>query len=137
MFNLDDDTRVYQGNSLSYTPDSKTETRVILNREQHQHEQTLDKLDKDFQLEMQNRQFMQEKDMLSKKVGWIGQLWGEGENSSRNIAAIMCGLMLLGVTATSITIYIVNQDKDLIAEIWKLAFPFMTLALGYIFGKNI
>ncbi len=127
---------VVQGNSLSYNHNSEVDTQITLDREKHAHEQVLDKQDKEFQLEMQKRQFAQEKEMLSKRVGWIGQLWGEGENSSRNIAAIMCGLILIGVSVTSITIYIVNQDKELIASIWKLAFPFITLALGYIFGKN-
>lgn len=136
MVNLEEYNDQNQGNSLSYIPDNNADSSLILNREQHAHEQTLDKQSKEFQLEMQKRQFDHEKDMVSQRLGWIGKLWGEGENSSRNIAALLCGLMLFGVTAASITIYCVNQDKELIASIWKLAFPFMTLALGYIFGKN-
>lgn len=123
-------------NNLSYNHDAGVNTQITLDREKHAHEQALDKQDKDFQIEMQQRQFEHEKEMMSKKLGWIGRLWGDGENSSRNIAAIMCGFMIIGVIAASITIYIVNQDKGLIIGIWKLALPFLTLALGYIFGKN-
>lgn len=125
-----------QGNSLSYNHNSGVDTQITLDREKHAHEQVLDKQDKEFQLEMQKRQFEHEKEMLSKRIGWIGGLWGDGENSSRNIAAILSALMLLAVAITSIVIYVVNQDKEIISGMWKYVFPFITLALGYIFGKS-
>lgn len=125
-----------QGNSLSYNPNSDVDAQITLDRERHAHEQTIDMQNKQYQLDMQKRQFEHEKEMLSQRIGWIGRFWGDSENSSRNIAAILCCLMLIAVSITSIVVYMTNQDKELIAGMWKYTFPFIALALGYIFGKN-
>lgn len=122
------------GNNISYTQD--TNSTILISKENHAHEQLLDKQDKEFQLKMQERQFEHENSIKDKDLGWLGKFWGAGDNSSRNIAAIVCFLLILGASVASITIYCSTQDSSLIAKIWGYVTPIITLALGYIFGKK-
>lgn len=122
------------GNNISYNQEANS--TILISKENHAHEQLLDKQDKDFQLKMQERQFEHENSIKDKDLGLLGKFWGAGDNSSRNIAAIVCFLLIFGATVVSIATYCSTQDSSLIAKIWGYVTPIITLALGYIFGKK-
>lgn len=123
-----------QDNVLSLS--RETETSILISRENHVHEQTLDKQDKEFQLQIQERQFAHENSLKEKELGWMGKFFGSGDNSSRNIAAFVSVLLLLGASVVSVVIYACERDNVLISKIWGLVIPVLTLSLGYIFGKE-
>lgn len=122
------------GNNISYSQDANSS--ILINKENHAHEQLFDKQDKDFQLKMQERQFEHENSIKDKDLGWLGKFWGSGENSSRNIAAMVLFLLIFGSSVVSVVIYCSTQDSSLIVKIWGYVTPVISLALGYIFGKK-
>lgn len=91
-------------------------TQLLLDKESHAHQQYLDKQEKDFQLKIQERQFDHEDKLKEKELGWLGRLWGGGDNSSRNITAVLCFILILGASISTIAIYCSTQDKDLIVK---------------------
>ena len=66
--------------------------------------------DHQFQLEMQKQQHNHENELKNKEIGWLGKFFGAEDNAARNMA--------------------------MIPNVWSKVSPVITLALGYIFGKN-
>lgn len=97
-----------------------------LQREEHQ-----------FQLKMQQQQHSHENELKNKEIGWLGKFFGSENNSARNMAITVIILVILGAMSFSICVLFNSQlDNALIKEVWNLVVPIITLALGYIFGKN-
>lgn len=97
----------------------------------------LQKEDHQFQLKMQQQQHTHENDLKTKEIGWLGKFFGASDKGARNIAITTIVLLIAGASAVSIWIYCNNpNDKELISGIWNRIIPVVTLALGYIFGKN-
>lgn len=96
----------------------------------------LNKQKNDFELDMQRKQFDHENELKDKELGWIGKFFGSGENSSKNIAVILCVLLMLGGTIISCIAYFMDKDTQFIGLIWNKILPIITLSLGYIFGKK-
>ncbi len=97
-----------------------------LQREEHQ-----------FQLKMQQQQHSHENELKNKEIGWLGKFFGSENNSARNMAITVIILVIFGALSFSICVLFNAQlDNALIKEVWNLVVPIITLALGYIFGKN-
>ena len=103
---------------------------------QMEHQKAMVKEDHDYQLKMQDSQHTHELSLKEKDLGWIGSFFGSSENSSKNIAAVICFILLLAVIGMSCWIYYMDKDKSFIANLWQLVLPVITLSLGYIFGKK-
>lgn len=102
------------------------EEELALQKEEHQ-----------FQLQVQQLQHNHENNLKSKEIGWLGKFFGTSDNGARNIALTIMILLIIGATVLSCCIYCSNYpDKDFITNIWNWVIPIITLALGYIFGKN-
>lgn len=74
--------------------------------------------------------------MKDKELGRIGLFFGTAENSSKNISALICFLLLSAIIVMSGIVYYLDKDKDFIGNLWQMILPVITLSLGYIFGKR-
>lgn len=92
--------------------------------------------DHEYQLKMQDSQHFHELSLKNKDLGWIGQFFGSSDNSSKNIAAIICLILLIAVIFMSCIVYYLDKDKGFISTLWQMVMPVITLSLGYIFGKR-
>lgn len=92
--------------------------------------------DHDYQLKLQKAQHDHEAKMKNKDLGWIGFLFGTAENASKNIAAIICLILIIGASFFSWNIYQSGSDNSFIETVWQIVLPVVTLSLGYIFGKK-
>lgn len=88
------------------------------------------------QYRMQEAQHKQELAMKNKDLGWIGFLFGTSENASKNIAALICLILIIGAIIFSCIVYNCGNNNDFIETIWQIILPVVTLSLGYIFGKK-
>ena len=67
------------------------------------------------------------------KAGWIGIVFGVGENTGRNIAGVVIvGALLAGVFMSGLPVW---RDKPADYECWKVLSPMIMGALGYLFGQ--
>ena len=78
-----------------------------------------------------NEKFMLETKRMDLDAGWFGKIFGAKPVSPINIASFFILLLLLSGIVLSFT----NKLSDAI-EYWKIISALITLALGYIFGKN-
>lgn len=103
---------------------------------QMEHQKAMAQEDHNYQLKMQESQHSHELSLKNKDLGWIGKFFGSSENSSKNIAAIICLILLFAVIIMSCGVYCMDRDKDFVSTLWQMVMPVITLALGYIFGKR-
>lgn len=96
----------------------------------------LNKQKNEFELEAQQKQFNHENELKDKEIGWIGKFFGTGDNSSKNIAVLLCLVLMIGGTVISCIAYFSDKDTQFIGLIWNKILPVVTLSLGYIFGKK-
>lgn len=101
-----------------------------------EHQRVMVQEEHEFQIKMQAQQHDQEKAMKNKDLGWIGFLFGTAENASKNIAALICLILIIGAMAFTYVIYNCGPDNSFIETIWDIVLPVVTLSLGYIFGKK-
>lgn len=118
----------------SYSPNSSLE--IALNRDLQKHEQSKLKEQHSFELSKQDKELTHVHKLEKTKLGIVGQLFGAGENASKNITATICIILLLGGASVSVYAYAFKGDKDLASSVWGVIAPIITLSLGYIFGKN-
>ena len=110
--------------AFNYTP-KQLELQKAMNQEEH-----------DFQIKLQAQQHKQEQAMKNKDLGWIGFIFGTAENASKNIAALISLILIIGAIIFSCIIYNCDSDNSFIESIWDIILPVVTLSLGYIFGKK-
>ena len=68
-----------------------------------------------------------------KSKGWFDKIF-EKKKVTTYISLVICiCLLLVGIIITCVELYVGNK---LNYTIWEKIFPVITLALGYIFGKN-
>lgn len=103
---------------------------------QMEHQKAMVKEDHEFQLKLQEAQHKQEIRIKNKDLGWIGFIFGTTENASKNIAALICFILIIGSIVFSCIIYNCGTDNKFIETIWQISMPVVTLSLGYIFGKK-
>ena len=103
---------------------------------QMEHQKAMVQEDHEYQLKMQKSQHDHEISMRNMDIGKVGRVFGSSENSSKNIAAVICFILLMAVIGMSCWIYYMDKDKSFIANLWQLVLPVITLSLGYIFGKK-
>lgn len=97
-----------------------------LQREEHQ-----------FQLQMQQQQHNHENELKNKEIGWLGKFFGSENNSAKNMAITVIVIVISGATLFSLCVLFNAQlNNTLIKDVWSSVVPIVTLALGYIFGKN-
>lgn len=90
-----------------------------------------------FQLKMQEQQHSHENELKNKEIGFLGKFFGSSDNAAKNMAFTVILLVVLGATVFSICILFNSTlDNSLISKVWNSIVPIITLALGYIFGKN-
>lgn len=94
------------------------------------------KEDHNFILAQQNAEQNFKNEQLKIKIGHIGRLLGCEENASKNITAFICGVLLVTLLILSITVYLCEKNFDPVMSLWEKVIPIMTLAFGYLFGKN-
>ena len=85
-------------------------------------------------LEVKRIEHQQQKE----RRGWVGKIWGEGNNSIINIAGMLILLLLIiGATYTFILVSKgVVETHQQVLDFWNVIIPIITLALGYLFGKG-
>lgn len=106
--------------------ETATFAELELQREEHQ-----------FQLQMQQQQHNHENELKNKEIGWLGKFFGSENNSDRNMAITVIVTVISGATLFSICVLFNTElNNSLIKEVWSSVVPIVTLALGYIFGKN-
>jgi len=103
---------------------------------QMEHQMAMSREDHEFQLSAQKAQQDHESKMKNKDLGWIGFLFGTAENASKNIAVLICLILIIGAIIFSCIIYKCGTDNSFIETIWQIVLPVVTLSLGYIFGKK-
>lgn len=103
---------------------------------QMEHQFAMTQEDHSFQLKIQKEQLEHEAKMKNKDLGWIGFIFGSSENASKNIAALICLILVIGAIVFSCFIYNCGSDNSFIQTIWDIILPVVTLSLGYIFGKK-
>lgn len=117
-------------NRNSYGSEFSSKPKVL------EHQKAMAQENHEYQLKMQDAQHEHELSMKNKDLGWVGKFIGTSDNSSKNIAAIICIILLLSVIAMSCWCYSVDKDKGFIESLWQMVLPVITLSLGYIFGKR-
>lgn len=103
---------------------------------QMEHQKAMAQENHEFQIRMQESQHKQEQTMKNKDLGWIGFIFGSAENASKNIAALISLILVIGAIVFSCLIYNCDSDNSFIQTIWDIVLPVVTLSLGYIFGKK-
>lgn len=123
-----------QQSNNTYSLDYSAE--IALNRDLQRHEQTKLKEQHNYDLAKQDQENVHVQKLENTRIGIIGRLFGTGENASKNITATVCVLLLIGGASVSFYAYAVKEDSELASSVWNVISPIITLALGYIFGKN-
>lgn len=119
------------GGGTNYTPSTikrleiQNEQERFLCQTEHAHEIECKKLDQKHEL-----------NILAKNLGFIGRTFGNAEHASKNITAVICICLLVGVSIVSGFVYFDTQDVDFIKSMWLNISPIITLSLGYLFGKK-
>lgn len=111
-------------NGIDYLKQTQKHEQII-SKESHDHEIEKIKLENDYKLKCQNQQ-----------LGMIGRAFGGAEQSSKNIAATLCVLLLFGATIISVIVYNNERTVESLSAIWQVVIPVITLSLGYLFGKK-
>lgn len=124
------DTGYMQGNNNGYSSDLKA---LKLTTE---HEQSKLKEEHKFNLDCKDKDHQHEKEILEKNLGLIGSFFGCTEHASKNITAVICLCLILGISVISCIVYFCKEDISFIAKMWGGLFPIITLSLGYLFGKK-
>ena len=121
------DTREMSYTTISSTAlDRKTQEHIRqMQKEEHSHKENVLKMQQDNNV-----------GILKQKLGLIGRLFGDRDNSSKNITAFLNILLIIGASTLSAIIYINDKDIQLVSSIWKNIIPIVTLSLGYLFGKK-
>ena len=73
-----------------------------------------------------------EEKKLDLEAGVLGKFFGGSKSAPSNIAGLTV-LLLLGVSIYGTAFRI---DGVVVADLWKITTPIITLILGYLFGKN-
>lgn len=115
-----------------YSPDNMIKQTKL----QNAHERDLQKEQHDFDLECKKLDQKHEQETITKNLGWIGRTFGNAENASKNITAILCILLLVGVATVSVIVYCNEHDISKVTGLWDGVLPIITLSLGYLFGKK-
>ena len=110
--------------SLASSKQKQSHERAI-QKEDHNHEEGMKKLE--------NERCAKAK---AQDLGWVGLFFGSGANSSKNITAIINIVLILGIAALSLAVYIIEHDKEFAKALWTGIIPVITLSLGYLFGKK-
>lgn len=76
---------------------------------QMEHQKAMVQEDHEYQLKMQDSQHFHELSLKNKDLGWIGQFFGSSDNSSKNIAAIICLILLIAVIFMSCIVYYLDK----------------------------
>lgn len=103
----------------------QNEHERFLRQEEHEHVKECKKLDQEHEL-----------NTLSTNLGFIGRIFGNAENATKNITVVICLCLILGVSLISCIVYFCKEDIPFIAKMWGGLFPIITLSLGYLFGKK-
>lgn len=94
------------------------------------------KEDHNFILAQQSAEQNFKNEQLKIKIGQIGELLGCEDNASRNITALICAILLIILLVLSIIVYLCEKNFNPVMTLWEKTIPIITLALGYLFGKN-
>lgn len=108
----------------------------VAGTKQMQHEQITQKEEHEFKLSCKDKDQRHEKELLNTNLGTVGRFFGCTEHSSKNITAIICILLIVGVSVISCWVYYTEQDTVFIKSMWTNISPIITLSLGYLFGKK-
>ena len=116
----------------------KLNTELDKHKADHSHKENMARMGIDKQL--REKEIEAEIDLKKyeyrKKLGWLGVIFGGVESASKNITAIICVLILIGMIWLSVYAYDCDNGILKIKDIWGIGTPILTLSLGYLFGKN-
>ncbi|MCM1140955.1 MAG: hypothetical protein NC453_20485 [Muribaculum sp.] len=121
--------------STNSTTNGGYATRVTANAE-FQHKEKTQKQDHDHEKEMAELEHKHALEMLDKKAGTVGRYFGIEDNGSKNITLIVLIVFLIIVFFLIMMFYKETPHSAFVELVWNTAVPVLTLALGYIFGKE-
>lgn len=100
------DTREMSYTTISSTAlDRKTQEHIRqMQKEEHSHKENVLKMRQDNNV-----------GILKQKLGIIGRLFGDRDNSSKNITAFLNILLIIGASTLSAIIYINDKDIQLVS----------------------
>ena len=93
-------------------------------------------LPKDKELAKQVIENQNELEKIKLERGVLGGIWGIPSNIPNNIAALSIALLMItGIGYTFLNYNTKSENLGLsIKDLWAIITPFMTLAIGYLFG---
>lgn len=79
-----------------------------------------------------------ENSKLTRELGVLGKFFGSKDSAKINIAGFFIIILTLsGIIFTFCLLRVTVSNQGIsILDLWGILSPFITLSLGYIFGKN-
>lgn len=105
-------------------------------KEKNKHEKDVQREQHGHEKDLQKQQHEHEIEMLKKKMGALGRFFGTDDNSSKNITAIICCLLLVFALGVSLGAYFAKDDVSFAKWMWGAILPIISLSMGYLFGKK-
>lgn len=103
---------------------------------QQTHEQLQQKENHEFELKCRDKEITHAQELLNKKLGLIGRIFGVGQNASKNITAAICIMLVIVMCIISCLVYCIDRNLTFIEDVWNKIMPIISLSLGYLFGKK-
>ncbi len=81
-----------------------------------------------------------EESKLERELGKLGRFFGSGNSVKMNIAGLLITVLVLTGICYTIAVLCLDVSENKMAigilEFWSIITPLITLALGYLFGKQ-
>lgn len=119
------ENRFLDPNNHGNNPNENSIVSLDILRERNKHQKAL-----------QTEQHAHDLEILNKKMGVMGRFFGIEDNSSKNITALICCLLITFCLGGTVATYLVEKNFTFAKWMWGQVFPFISLAMGYLFGKK-
>ena len=103
---------------------------------EYKHKENTQKQDHEHAKDMAELKHRHETDILDRKAGAVGRYFGIEENGSKNITFVIIIVFMIVVFSLIMMFYKQSPHSQFVEIVWNTAIPVLTLALGYIFGKE-
>ena len=100
------------------------------------HKEKTQKQDHEHDRDMTEIKHRHEIELIDRKAGSVGRYFGVEDNASKNITLFIIMILLVVVFILIVTFYNVSPHSEFVDKVWDTTVPLITLALGYIFGKE-
>lgn len=103
---------------------------------EYRHQEVTQKQDHEHKREMADLKHRHELEKLDKNGGDLGKCFGLGENQSKGITFVLMISLMIIMLLLILTFYNQSPHSQFVELVWNSFIPVLTLALGYIFGKE-